>query len=397
MLVHAPRPRQRAIGRLASLGGLLALALLGAACAPTAPAVSPTAAAAPGATAAGPSSASSPIASRPSPVAAASPAAKPSGAVSTPVLPKPEQLNLTIALTTLEPSQLAPAFAEDLGLYRKYGFEKVETTYFDGDAKGLQALVGGQVDAGLQSTGAAIASQTTDVPVVITGMTATILTDALMGAKDVKTAADLKGKKIAVSTFGSTTHGSILLSLKALGLTDQDVTIVQIGGQSARVAALQAGSVAAAPVDVALEADMKKQGFNTLVRLPDTPLEFGRSGLTLRREWIQKNPNATLALVAAVLEAQNAIWTQTDGAVDSFARWARLDDRAKAEAQVKEFIKTGRRDLRWSQDAFLLARDVQSIANPALKDVDVTRAYDMQWLDKLKEMGFNRAIGLPGS
>ncbi len=366
-----------------------AFLLFAAACAPAAPA-SPTTAPAVKPTEAPKPAAAATIA----PAAAASPAGQAGAAVS---LPKPEQTSLKIAITALETSQLAVPLAVDQGLFKKYGFTDVEATYFDGDAKGMQSLVGGQIDVDLSSTGSAIATQLTDIPVVVTGMMATVLTDDLVGAKDVKTAADLKGKKIAVSTFGSTAHGSILLSLKALGLTDQDVTIVQVGGQSARLAALAAGSVAAAPIDIALENDMKQQGFNILVRLPDTPLEFGRSGLALRREWIEKHPNATLAIVAATLEAQNMIWTQPDKAVDSLVKWTQAKDRAKAEEQVKAFQKTGRRDLRWSKDAFLLAQQVQAAANPAVKDVDVTKAYDTQWLDKLKTMGFNQAIGLPTS
>ncbi|MBI2755456.1 MAG: ABC transporter substrate-binding protein [Chloroflexi bacterium] len=369
---------------------LVAMMLLATACAPApaAPAAAPTAAAKPTAASAAPTAA----AAKPTTAAAST------GQTGAPIaLPKPEQTSLKIAITALEASQLAVPLAVDQGIYKKYGFTDVEASYFDGDAKGLQALVAGQVDIDLSSTGSAIASQLTDVPVVITGMMATVLTDALISSKDVKSAADLKGKKIAVSTYGSTAHGAILLSLKELGLTDQDVTIVQVGGLGARVAALQAGSVAAAPIDISLEKDLTQQGFNVLVRLTDKPIEFGRSGLALRKDWMQKNPNATLALVAATLEGQNMIWTQPDKAADSLVKWAQLKDRTQAEQQVTFFQQTGRRDMRWSKEAFLLAQQVQSAANPTIKDADVTKAYDIQWLDKLRALGFDQTIGLPAS
>ncbi len=240
----------------------------------------------------------------------------------------------------------------------------------------------------------AISSQTTDDPLVCVAMTSTILTDTLVGASSVKSAADLRGKPVAISTFGSTAHGSVLLALKALGLTADDVTIVQIGGQAARIAALKAGSVAGAPVDVAMEEEMKQQGFNILTR-PDPRFEYGRNGMLVRREWLQKYPNTVLAMVAAVLEAQQLLYTQTDKAIDSFAKWAQFQDRARAEGEVREFLNYARRDMRWSKVAFELTRDVISSANPAVKDVDVTKAYTFEFLDKLQAMGFNDAVGVP--
>ena len=373
-----------------------AVAVFVAACAP-APA-SPTAA--PAKPTEAPKPAASPAAASPAPAASpgASPAASPSPAAKPAAqaisLPKPELTSLKLGHSTVETSQLSYAFAKDLGLYQRYGLESVELFYNETDAKSVQALISGGVDLTAQGVSSAISSQTTDDPLVCVAMTSTILTDTLVGASSVKSAADLRGKPVAISTFGSTAHGSVLLALKALGLTADDVTIVQIGGQAARIAALKAGSVAGAPVDVAMEEEMKQQGFNILTR-PDPRFEYGRNGMLVRREWLQKYPNTVLAMVAAVLEAQQLLYTQTDKAIDSFAKWAQFQDRARAEGEVREFLNYARRDMRWSKVAFELTRDVISSANPAVKDVDVTKAYTFEFLDRLQAMGFNDAVGVP--
>jgi ABC-type nitrate/sulfonate/bicarbonate transport system substrate-binding protein len=188
-----------------------------------------------------------------------------------------------------------------------------------------------------------------------------------------------------------------VLSLKGLGLSANDVTIQQIGGQSARIAALKAGSVSAAPVDAVLEQEMTQQGFNVLIRLPDTPLELARSGLVVPRDWVQKNPNTVLALVAASLEAQQRMFTETEKAIDSYASWTQTTERPKAESAVKDFLKLARRDLRWNKEGWEIVRDVGVTENPALQDVDVTKAYTFEFLDKLRDMGFNDAVGVPKS
>jgi NitT/TauT family transport system substrate-binding protein len=353
-----------------------------AAAAPAKPAASP-AVAAPAAPAASPAAAAA--------APAASPAAK---AVS---LPKPEQTSVKIAFSSLENSNLAWELARDLGIYKKYGVENVELLFTEGDAKATQALVSGQVEAGAMSAAPSISSQVTDVPLISVAMTSRRISDALVATSEVKSAADLKGKRVAVSSFGGTSHAAVLLSLKGLGLTPNDVTITPIGGQSARIAALKAGSVAAAPIDVALEQEMRQEGFNLLIRLPDTPAEVARASLTFRKDWMEKNPNTVMAIIAGGLEAQNLIFTQTDRAIDTFARWTQTKERSSAETQVREFLKVAQRDLRMTKTGYEALQEVMVTQSPELASVDVTNSFTLQYLDRLKELGLNDAVGVPAS
>ena len=67
---------------------------------------------------------------------------------------------------------------------------------------------------------------------------------SLVVKPDIKENRDLKNKKLGISGFGSTSHAALQLSLERVGLNPKkDVVILQIGGQSARFAALKAGSI----------------------------------------------------------------------------------------------------------------------------------------------------------
>jgi len=337
-----------------------------------------------------------PVAAPTPPAAPAQPAAPAAPAAPQTVsLPKPELTSIKIGHSALEVNAMAPEFANDLGLYKKYGIEKVETFYMDGAGKAAQALVAGQMDAITTSGGPVISSLAAGAPQVMVAMHINKTTDILYGVSAVKSAADLKGKSIAISQFGGESHAVVLLALRGLGLTDKDVTIVQIGGQSARIAALTAGSVAAAPVDEVLADEMKKQGFNALLTLSESPLQLARNGIVVMREFMEKNPNTVLALVAADLEATQRMFTDSEKAIDSFAKWTQAKDRTQPEKAVKSFLKLAQRDLRWEKQAWEDLKEVQIGANPAVKDVDVTRAYSYEFLDKLRTMGFNDLVGVP--
>ncbi|MFO1541150.1 MAG: ABC transporter substrate-binding protein, partial [Chloroflexota bacterium] len=141
-------------------------------------------------------------------------------------LPAPEKTTLNIGLSVTETSQYAAKLAEQAGIWEKYGITPV-ITVFEGDGKTLQALQAGQLDIGFIGVSAAINSQVTDAPVVILSTNATKISDNIMGVPDVKTADDLRGRCIAVSTFGGTSHGAVILGLQALGLTPMDVVITE--------------------------------------------------------------------------------------------------------------------------------------------------------------------------
>ena len=51
------------------------------------------------------------------------------------------------------------------------------------------------------------------------------------------------------------------------------------------------------------------------------PQPFGRSTVAVTKAFLAKNPNTVLVAVAAILEGQNMIWTDTTGSAQRFATW----------------------------------------------------------------------------
>src|SRR5579862_4806159 len=136
------------VSAIAAAGALL-LAACGSAAAPSsAPAAAPASSAA--AKPASAPAASGSAAVKPSAAAsgASSAAAKPAAAGSAPAvaLPKPEVTSIKIGNASHEAHSYPPQYALDQGIYKKYGFTNVTTTYFDGDAKARQAILAGQID-----------------------------------------------------------------------------------------------------------------------------------------------------------------------------------------------------------------------------------------------------------
>lgn len=309
-------------------------------------------------------------------------------------LPAPELTSIKIGLSVTEMSEFAPTFAQKLGLFAKYGITNVDISTFEGDAKVMGALQAGQIDIGFNGTSSVISSQLTDAPAVAVGVEAVILTDDLVCQAGIDSADKVKGKTIAISSFGGTSNGSALLSLKALGLSATDGVMTIVGGQSSRLAALAAGSVDCAVVDSNLESQMIDQGFSIAAKLKDSGISWGRAGMDVLKEWAAKNPNTLLVALAATVEGQNAIWTSTDAATIAYAEFTSLsqDD---ARAQVLDFQDIGNRSMTWTDEAFNNPRKVLAAINPDVVDVDVTSAFDRGPINSLITGGFFDKIGNP--
>ncbi|HET8568840.1 MAG TPA: ABC transporter substrate-binding protein [Candidatus Limnocylindria bacterium] len=310
-------------------------------------------------------------------------------------LPKPEVTTIRIGISTPnEPVQFAEKLADSLGIYQKYGFTNVTVTGFEGDGKTLQALVAGQLDFMVGGASTAVTSVISDTPLKLIAMNSTVLTDGLYCTSAIKTPADVKGKSVAISTFGGTSHGAALLMVQGVGLTPRDVEIRQVGNQGTRIAALKGGSVGCAVVDKSQDKAMKDQGFNLVFDLSTAKLQWGRSGLQGKADFIAKNPNTTLVVVAATLEAQNSIWKDPATAATKFAEFAQIkpEDARKA---IDDFQGYGSRSMQFTEDALKAPKEVLSTQNPALAGVDLSKAYDLSFLKKLVEIGFNAKIGAP--
>lgn len=308
-------------------------------------------------------------------------------------LPEPELDTIRIGLNGSEPSQFSLAAAEMLGILEENGIT-AEVSTFEGDGQVAAALQAGQLDVVSIASAVPVSSQLTDAPMVALAVSAQVLTDQIVCIEGVETPEDVVGKRVAISTFGGTSNGAALLGIRAMGLTTDEVTITQVGGQGDRIAALEGGSIECAVVDANLQDEMEAQGFNILTDLKEEQVEWGRSVIAVNEEWLAENPNTALVVVASALAAQNMYWTEPEAMAEAYAEFNQID-LAEAEDQIADFQEIGNQSFMWTDGAFENPKEVLASVNPDIADVDVSDAYDRSILEQLVEMGYYEELGIP--
>ncbi|MBI3013968.1 MAG: ABC transporter substrate-binding protein [Candidatus Tectomicrobia bacterium] len=135
--------------------------------------------------------------------------------------------------------------AKDKGFFKKHGMDP-ELLFIGSTTVSVQSLIAGDVQFG-NATGGGIASANAGGGnLVLVSCFINTLPYQLVVSPSIKTAADLKGKAVGVSRFGSASDTAARFLVKSLGLTPgKDVPILQVGGGIERVSALRTGKIAA--------------------------------------------------------------------------------------------------------------------------------------------------------
>jgi NitT/TauT family transport system substrate-binding protein len=135
---------------------------------------------------------------------------------------------------------------QQLGLFRKHGID-VELIAFQGGTQLTQAILAGDLNFITLERTLGLASNLRGPNLFFVAGIINTFPFTITSKPEIRTTADLRGKKIAISRFGSASDTAVRSTLERYDLKpEKDVIILQIGGQSERFAALRAGVVDAA-------------------------------------------------------------------------------------------------------------------------------------------------------
>ena len=157
---------------------------------------------------------------------------------------------------------------------------------------------------------------------------------------EIRTAEDLKGKTIAISSPGATNDLATRLILAKLGLDAvRDVKFIAIGDAKARVIAMDQGQVAGAANNPDIAAELVRKGFRILMSSAEVfPVPF--SGTAVNEKLIRDNPDMIKRWLRAHLRAMQLIRQRPDEAAQIAAKDLKinLDIAREATSQVLQFM-----------------------------------------------------------
>jgi NitT/TauT family transport system substrate-binding protein len=219
----------------------------------------------------------------------------------------PGLAQITLGLTTRNGSTSLPfVIAEEKGFFKAEGVPALVVIMQN------QVVVNGVVARNVDYGG----TFSNFVGAALSGLPVRIVMSAMDGsdhylvtAPPIKRVEDLKGKNFGISSFGGTPHSEAIMILRKHGLSEKDVTFLQIGGSSSRYAAMESGAVQAAMLVPPFNNFAVKRGFNQLLSFNEI-MNIPLGGLAVHTQRMKEKPDEIVKMIKAVLRATDFIRTR---------------------------------------------------------------------------------------
>jgi NitT/TauT family transport system substrate-binding protein len=223
-----------------------------------------------------------------------------------------QKINLGYSGTGI--TQYTLEIARRQGLFRKNGLDPVIVYVGSGSLLG-QALIGGSFDIAFSQGSESVQAKLRGADMRIVAAVANHFNHVFLSHPSITSLKQLKGKRVAVSRFGSGSHFMTDLLVKEAGLDPKkDVSVLQIGNSSSRMAAIMAQSVDATIMAADFVPLAKKQGFNILADLADTNLEYPFLTFHMMEPVIERNPKMVKAFIKSISEGIRVLKTDRNAA-----------------------------------------------------------------------------------
>jgi NitT/TauT family transport system substrate-binding protein len=238
-------------------------------------------------------------------------------------------------------AEFAPVWAaNDRGLLKKYGFES-EIIAMQGGTQLAQAVIGASIPIAVMG-GAYLTAAVRGADLVMIATHMDKFPYSLIVKPNIKKVEDLKGTKLAISRFGSSSDAGLRVALQKLGLNpDKDVTILQVGGQTERFAALKGGTVDGTVVIPPLSGAAQRLGYNALINMTELGIPYPQEGVVVSRQMIGSRRETIIRFLKAYIEGVKELKTDKEFAIAVIAKHLRLDrkkDREALEDSFKEVV-----------------------------------------------------------
>lgn len=212
-------------------------------------------------------------------------------------------------------------------------------------------------------------------------LSATRLNHRLIASPAIKSIPELKGKKIAVSSFGGLTDVLTREILKSAGLqAEKDVTLVVVGTPDARYAALKSGAVQASLLSSRYAFLGMDSGYTDLAY---TPIPYVSAPIGVLDKTLKERSDMVVGFTRATIKGQRFFREKPDQALPILMKFAGIKTMAEAKRSYDEELSRYNREGTMKEDEvkIVLVRTAQMLKLD--KPVSAEQVFDFSIVRKI--------------
>ena len=212
------------------------------------------------------------------------------------------QDKVRMGLSSVSGLHTAMWVAEQKGLFRKHGIDAEIIVTGQGGTAGISALLANDIhmvsSAGDTLVAAALRGGDT---VMVAGVVNKGL-QRITTRPEIKTPADLKGKRVGVTRIGAVSHSVLLMMLQRWKMPVSDVQVMQLGTSPNMLVSLDKNGIDAAVLTIPSMFVAEDRGYRVLLDMADTDIYYLHTMVATTRNYIRNNRDKVLRFLRGYLE-----------------------------------------------------------------------------------------------
>ena len=306
------------------------------------------------------------------------------------------QIKSNLSSSVTSESMTAVWVARERGLFKKHGLD-MQFILMPRNPLAVAALIAGEIDAAIIGPGHLVNAGLGGADLIGIANFHQKLDFRLNTRPDIKKAEDLRGKRIAISGPGSTSHLVSLLALQGLNIDPVQGRIAFLtipGTEMNRRLALETGGVDATSLRGAVGDLYGNKGFTVLYNLKATGATLPQNTLVTTRRTAAAKPQVIEAYLKTMIEA---IAITLDPANKELVTRLlvsnlRLANPADAEESYLAVINSYERAPHTSLEGMKRLQVLLTQINPKIAEVRVENVIDTSFMNKLENSGYIQSV-----
>ena len=206
-------------------------------------------------------------------------------------------------------------------------------------------------------------------------------------------AASVRGRRLGITRAGSSTDFAARQWVLSLGLRpDDDVPLVQLGGQPEILAGLQAGAVDAGLLSPPANMEARRLGLQEVADLTRLPVQFYQSSIVVNRQLVDGRPALARRFLRAIVEANSVIHLDKPRTKQAIGHYTETTNDEVLETSYQFVLPAIPRVPLPTRAVIQEALDLSVPTNPAAATADADRFFDPRFVQELEDSGFIQSL-----
>jgi NitT/TauT family transport system substrate-binding protein len=215
----------------------------------------------------------------------------------------------------------------------------------------------------------------------------------LVTRPEIKSVEQLKGKKFAVSRFGSSADFGMRALLKRLGVDPiKEATILQVGDEPTRIAAITSANVDGTVVNAPFSSEAERLKLNVIADSVKMNIPFFNTGLLGSKRFLEKQDAKVMNFLRAYLEAIKVLKTERQYSVKALAQFTRVQNLKAIQEGYDYFVQQLANVPYPSAEAMQAVVAQIAETNPRARGIDAKSYVSDRYLKRLEEEGFVKKL-----